>query len=84
MKISDQRMRLVLAYCLHFSCRLFAVEEQTGESVILPGSGERIPSLEQRLSPSIDQDQSEDEYGPALPPAIPALPNTGKFRSLVI
>ena len=63
-------------------CVFLAAEEQTAVSDTLPGSGEPIPSLEQRLSPRVNQDESEDEYGPALPPALPSQLNTGSVSSL--
>ena len=59
----------------------FTADEPKAESSTLPGSGEPIPSLEQRLSPSVGQEESDDEYGPALPPAVPAENNTGMYYS---
>ena len=37
---------------------------------VLPGAPVVIESVEERLSPMATTDQTEDEYGPALPPGL--------------
>ena len=85
-KILYSKFSGCLKFCKNSICRnmyvfFVAVEERTWVSGTLPGSGEPIPSLEQRLSPRVDQDELEDEYGPALPPAGPSQLHTGIIRT---